>query len=51
MQKHAARFVTGNYNYETVIMIGILGKLRIPKKRRTEGMLILLYKGLRVIAC
>ena len=28
MQKHAAKFVTGNYNYETGIMIGILGQLR-----------------------
>ena len=27
MQKRAARFVTGNYNYETVSMTGILGQL------------------------
>ena len=27
MQKHAARFVTDNYNYETGSMTGILGKI------------------------
>ena len=28
MQRRAARFVTGNYNYETVSMTGILGQLK-----------------------
>ena len=28
MQKRAARFVTGNYNYETGSMTGILGQLK-----------------------
>ena len=37
MQKRTARFVTGNYNYETGSMTGILG----------EYVLILLYKGLK----
>ena len=34
--KRAARFVTGNYNYETGSMTGILGQLKweSPKKRR-----------------
>ena len=44
VQKRAARFVTGNYNYET----GILGQLKWEsfKKRRKDNRLILLYKGL-----
>ena len=48
MQKRAARFVTGNYNYETGSMTGILGQLKWEslKKRRKDNRLILLYKGL-----
>ena len=48
MQKHAARFVTGNYNYETGSMTGILGQLKWEslKKGRKDNRLILLYKGL-----
>ena len=49
VQKRAARFVTGNYNYETVSMTGILGQLKWEslKKRRKDNRLILLYKGLK----
>ena len=49
MQKRAARFVTGNYNYETGSMTGILGRLKWEslKKRRKDNRLILLYKGLK----
>ena len=49
VQKHAARFVTGNYNYETGIMTGILGQLKWNSlmKRRKDNGLILLYKGLK----
>ena len=49
MQKRAARFVTGNYNYETGSMTGILGQLKWEslKKRRKDNRLILLYKGLK----
>ena len=49
MQKRAARFVTGNYNYETGSMTGILGQLKREslKKRRKDNRLILLYKGLK----
>ena len=45
----AARFVTGNYNYETGSMTGILGQLKWEslKKRRKDNRLILLYKGLK----
>ena len=48
VQKRAARFVTGNYNYETGSMTGILGQLKWEslKKRRKDNRLILLYKGL-----
>ena len=37
VQKRAARFVTGNYNYETGCMTGILGQLKWEslKKRKT----------------
>ena len=44
-----ARFVTGNYNYETGNMTGILGQLKWEslKKRRKDNRLILLYKGLK----
>ena len=49
VQKPAARFVTGNYNYETGIMTGILVQLKWEslKKRRKDNRLILLYKGLK----
>ena len=49
VQKRAARFVTGNYNYETGSMTGILGQLKSEslKKRRKDNRLILLYKGLK----
>ena len=49
VQKCAARFVTGNYNYETGSMTGILGQLKWEslKKRRKDNRLILLYKGLK----
>ena len=44
VQKRAARFVTGNYNYETGSMIGILGQLKWEslKKRRKDNRLIVL---------
>ena len=49
MQKRAARFVTGIYNYETGSMTGILGQLKSesPKKRKKDNSLVLLYKGLK----
>ena len=49
MQKRAARFVKGTYNYETGNMTGILGRLQWEslKKRRKDNRLILLYKGLK----
>ena len=49
MQKRAARFMTGNYNYETGSMSGILGQLKSEslKKRRKDNRLILLNKGLK----
>ena len=49
VQKRAARFVTGSYNYETGSMTGILGQLKWEslKKRRKDNRLILLYKGLK----
>ena len=49
VQKRAARFVTGNYNYETGSMSGILGQLKWKslKKRRKDNRLVLLYKGLK----
>ena len=42
VQKRAARFVTGNYNYETGSMTGILGQLKWEslKKRRKDNRLI-----------
>ena len=41
--------MTGNYNYETGSMTGILGQLKWEslKKRREDNRLILLYKGLK----
>ena len=49
VQKRAARLVTGNYNYESGSMTGILGQLKWEslKKRRKDNRLILLYKGLK----
>ena len=49
VQKRTARFVTGNYNYETGSMTGILGQLKWEslKKRRKDNRLTLLYKGLK----
>ena len=41
MQKRAARFVKGNYSYETGSMTGILGQKRMQDNRLT------LYKGLK----
>ena len=44
-----ARFVTGNYNFETGSLTGILdhSKWESLKKRRRDSRLILLYKGLK----
>ena len=49
VQKRTARFVTGNYNYETGSMTGILEQLKWEslKKRRKDNRLILLYKSLK----
>ena len=49
VQNRAARFVTGNYNFETGGMTGILEHLKWEslKKRRRDSRLILLYKGLK----
>ena len=49
IQNQAARFVTGNYNFETGSMTGILEHLKWEslKKRRRDSRLILLYKGLK----
>ena len=45
VQKRAARFVTGNYSYETGSMTGILGQLKWEslKQMRKDNRLILLY--------
>ena len=45
----AARFVTGNYVFDTGSMTGILGQLKWEslKKRTKDSRLILLYKGLK----
>ena len=45
----AARFVTGNYVFETGIMTSILGqqKWESLKKRRKDSSIILLYKRLK----
>ena len=47
VQNRAARFVTGNYNFETGSMTGILEHLKWEshKKRRRDSRLILLFKG------
>ena len=49
VQNRAARFVTGNYDFELGSMTGILGQLKWEslKKRRKDSRLILLYKGLK----
>ena len=49
VQNQAARFVTGNYNFETGSMTGILEHLKWEslKKWRRDSRLILLYKGLK----
>ena len=49
VQNRAARFVTGNYVFETGSMNGILGQLKWEslKKRRKDSRLILLYRGLK----
>ena len=49
VQNRAARFVTGDYNFETGSMTGILEHLKWEslKKRRRDSRLILLYKGLK----
>ena len=49
VRNRAARFVTGNYNFETGSMTGILGHLKWEslKKRRSDSRLILIYKGLK----
>ena len=49
VQNRAARFVTGNYVFETGSMTGILGQLKWEslKKRRKDSRLILLYKGMK----
>ena len=49
MKKGTARFVTGNYTYETGSMTGILEllKLKSLKKRRNDSKVIMLYKGLK----
>ena len=49
VQNRAARFVTGNYVFETGSMTGILGQLKWEslKKKRKDSRLILLYKGLK----
>ena len=48
VQKRAARFVTGNYIYDTGSMTGILEQLKweVLKKRR-DSRIIMLYKGLK----
>ena len=49
VQNRLARFVTGNYDFETGSMTGILGQLKWEslKKMRKDSRLILLYKGLK----
>ena len=49
VQKRAARFVTGNYVYETGSTTGILKQLKWEslKKKRKDSRLIMLYKGLK----
>ena len=49
VQKRAAKFVTGNYIYETGSMTGILEQLKWESliKRRRDSRIIMLYKGLK----
>ena len=49
VQKRAARFVTGNYIYETGSITGILEQLKWEplKKRRRDSRIIMLCKGLK----
>ena len=49
VQNHAARFVTGNYNFEIGSMTSILEQLgwQSLHKRRKGSKLILLFKGLK----
>ena len=49
VQNRTARFGTGNYNFETGSMTGILEHLKWEslKKRRRDSRLILSYKGLK----
>ena len=49
VQNRAARFVTGNYNFETGSMTSILEQLGLESlhKRRKVSKLILLFKGLK----
>ena len=49
VRNQAARFVTGNYNFETGSMTGILEHLKWEslKKQRRDSRLISLYKGLK----
>ena len=49
VQNRVARFVTGNYIFETGSMTGILGQLKWEslEKMRKDSRLILLYKGLK----
>ena len=53
VQKRAARFVTGNYNYETGSMTGILGQLKWEslKKRIDLYCRSSYYAGLRCAGC
>ena len=53
VQKRAARFITGNYVYETGNMTGILKQLKWEslKKRGEDSRLIMLHKGLEGAAC
>ena len=51
VQYRAARFVTGNYVFETGSMTGILGQLKWESlmKRKKDSRLILLNKGLKTV--
>ena len=51
VQKRTARFVTGNYSYETESMTGILGQLKWEslKKRRKDNKTIDLYCYIKVL--
>ena len=52
LQSRAARFVTGNYSFETASMTKILEQLKREslKQRRKGSRLVLFYKGLNVQA-